>query len=217
MKAWLRTALRVLRTLRPPSRRANIKRMQRRGESLDTITIREARATDIPALGALHAKTWSNTYPRVVHPPTAQLREYQWKEQFKVTDGSWCCFVVENSAGQLVGFAKGTPFKAAAQPDFNGELSKIYLLREYQRLGLGSRLLEKVVQHFLQRNIHNILLFADPGNASCRFYETLGAEKLFDKNGAFHGTYGWRNLQELLNRLCQAAPRSTRSSTRAGS
>lgn len=201
MKALLHTVLRVLRTLHQPSRNVNLKRMQQRGESLNTLIVREATTTDIPALGALHAKTWSDTYPRVIHPPTAQLRERQWREQFGVTDGSWCCYVVENSRGQLVGFAKGIPFKAEAQPDFNGELSKIYLLRGYQRLGLGSKLLEKVVQHFLQRGIRNMLLFADPGNASCRFYETLGAEKLFDKQGVFHGAYGWRNLPELLNRL----------------
>jgi hypothetical protein len=55
-------------------------------------------------------KTWSDTYGSVVNPPTYQLRERQWREQFDRADGSWFCFVVENRDGLLVGFAKGKTY-----------------------------------------------------------------------------------------------------------
>jgi len=42
-----------------------------------------------------------------------------------------------------------------------------------------------------------MLLFGDAGNPSNRFYEALDAEKLFSDTGAFHGGYGWRDLQRL--------------------
>jgi len=65
-----------------------------------------------------------------------------------VTDGSWFCFVVENRKGELVGFAKGKTYNHSDLPDFSGELNKIYLLREYQRLGLGRRLVGCVARRF---------------------------------------------------------------------
>src|SRR2546421_3766911 len=35
----------------------------------------------------------------------------------------------------------------------------------------------------------------DAENRSCRLYEALGAERLLDKAGKFHGGYGWGGLQ----------------------
>jgi ribosomal protein S18 acetylase RimI-like enzyme len=160
-------------------------------------TIREATAADIPALADLHVRTWNATYPKVEKKPTVEIRERQWRQAFEVTDGSWFCFVVEDRNGALVGFAKGIPYSHPDLPDFAGELSKIYLLRDYQRQGLGRRLLGHVVRRFLSQGVASILLFADPQNPSCRFYEALGAERLLDKAGNFHGAYGWRDLQAL--------------------
>lgn len=101
---------------------------------------------DIPALAALHVKTWSETYWSVRHPPNYELREYQWREQFQKTDGKWFCFVVEDRKGALVGFAKGAAYASSDLPDYSGELNKIYLLRDYQRLGLGRQLVGHVAR-----------------------------------------------------------------------
>lgn len=164
-----------------------------------TLIIREATAADIPALTDLHVKTWNATYPEVQKKPTHEIRERQWREAFEVTDGSWFCFVVEGQHGELVGFAKGTPYDHSDLPDFAGQLSKIYLLREYQRLGLGRRLVGHVARRFLSQGIPSMLLFADAENPSCRFYEALGAERLLDDAGNFHGGYGWRDLGRLAS------------------
>jgi ribosomal protein S18 acetylase RimI-like enzyme len=159
-----------------------------------TVTIREARASDIPALAELHVRTWNATYPGVLQKPTYEIRERQWREAFDVTDGSWFCFVVEEDDGRLVGFAKGTP---ADHLEFAGQLSKIYLLGAYQGLGLGRRLVGHVARRFLERGVWSMVLFADAQNPSCGFYEALGAERLFDDAGNFHGAYGWRDLRRL--------------------
>jgi ribosomal protein S18 acetylase RimI-like enzyme len=162
-----------------------------------SLSIREATAADIPALADLHVRTWNATYPHVLKKPTYEIRERQWRQSFAVTDGSAFCFVVEVPRGELVGFAKGVPYQHRDLPDFAGELSKIYLLREYQRQGWGRRLVGHVARRFLSQGISTMLLFADPENPSCRFYEVLGAERLLDKAGDFHGAYGWRDLRSL--------------------
>src|SRR5262245_1204559 len=118
--------------------------------------IREATAADIPTLAELHVKTWSATYAHVLQKPTYEIRERQWREAFASDDGGWFCFVVQDTAGQMVGFAKGTP---ADHPEFGGQLSKIYLLREFQRQGLGRRLVGHVARRFLRQGTTSMVLF----------------------------------------------------------
>jgi ribosomal protein S18 acetylase RimI-like enzyme len=173
--------------------------LEERGETIGSFTIREAGESDIPDLAALHVKTWNETYRTVKHKPTFQVRNYQWKEQFKITDGSWFCFVVENQKKELIGFAKGKTYASEELPGYSGELNKIYLLREYQRLGLGRKLIGQVVRRFLCQGITSMVLFGSSENPSGYFHEALGAKKLYSKNGEFHGGYGWKDLKKLAS------------------
>ena len=85
-----------------------------------------------------------------------------------------------------------------------GELNKIYLLRQYHRLGLGRRLIGHVARRFLSRGMTSMLLFGDAKNPSNQFYEHLAGEKLIAPNGEFHGGYGWRDLQRLAE-ICPSS------------
>lgn len=188
--------MRFLHGLRRPSKATNTRRLRERGETIDSFVIRDVTRGDIPALATLHVKTWSDTYPSM-RPPTYQIRERQWREQFERTDGSWFCFVVENRSGELVGFAKGNTYASDDLPGYSGELNKIYLLREYQRLGIGRKLAGHIARRFLSQGISTMVLFGIPQNPSCAFHEALGGERLYAANGEFHGAYGWRDLQKL--------------------
>jgi L-amino acid N-acyltransferase YncA len=201
VKNFINAVIRFGVGVRRPSNGRNIRLMKERGETFESFRIREARATDIPALAALHVRAWAETYGNVKNPPNYEIREHQWREQFKITDGSWFCFVVEKQNGELVGFAKGKAYQSSDLPDYSGELNKIYLLREYQRLGLGRELVGHVARRFLSKGINTMVLFGTPQNPSCGFHEALGGEKLFAKNGEFHGGYGWRDLKQLASAL----------------
>ena len=201
----LNAVRRFLNGLRRPSKATNLRRLRQRSETLQSLNIREATRGDIPALAVLHVKTWSDTYGAVVRPATYQLRERQWRESFERTDGSWFCFVVENRDRQLVGFAKGKAYASDELPGYSGQLDKIYLLREYQRLGLGRRLVGHVARRFLDQGISAMVLFGTPQNPSCAFHEALGGERLFAKNGEFHGGYAWRDLRQLAS-ACPIEP-----------
>jgi ribosomal protein S18 acetylase RimI-like enzyme len=199
MKNLINAIARFVFGLRRPSKAANTRLLRQRGESLESFLIREATPEDISVLAALHVKTWNETYWNVRNPPTYGIREQQWREQFKVMDASWFCFVVENRKGELVGFAKGKAYNHSDLPDYSGELSKIYLLRQYQRLGLGRRLVGHVARRFMSLGINTMVLFGTPQNPSCAFHEALGGERLFAQNGEFHGGYGWRDLRMLAS------------------
>jgi L-amino acid N-acyltransferase YncA len=151
MKSAIFALWRILAGLHRPSKTANARRLRSRGETVPSLRIREATAADIAALARLHMTTWNATYaPLLMKGPSYAIRERQWREAFTKNDGSWFCFVVERPDGELAGFAKG---KRSDHPEFAGELNKIYLLREYQRIGLGRRLLGQVANRFLSEGV----------------------------------------------------------------
>lgn len=171
--------------------------MRARGESLESLVIREARESDIPGLAELHVTTWNATYaPMGAKGPPVAVRERQWRERFAKDDGSWFCFVVENEQGELIGFAQAN---LSDNPEYGGELNKIYLLREYQRLGLGRRLVRLVAQRFLDTGITSMWLYGDPRNPSAAAWVAMGAVKTDEDPG--NGNYGWKDLGVLLASL----------------
>jgi ribosomal protein S18 acetylase RimI-like enzyme len=187
---------RLLAGLARPSKAANARRLRTRGETLESLSIRDATAADIPTLARLHVATWNATYaPLLVNGPSVAIREHQWREAFAKNDGSWFCFVVERPDGELVGFAKGRKSDGA---EFGGELNKIYLLRDYQRLGLGRQLVGHVARRFLDQGITSMWLFGDARNPSSHAWIAMGAEKTDPDPGS--GNYGWRDLKGLASR-----------------
>jgi GNAT superfamily N-acetyltransferase len=162
----------------------------------DSLPIRQATAADILALAQLHVTTWNATYaPMLMKGPPVAVRERQWREAFSNMDGSWFCFVVENAKHELVGFAKG---RESDHPEYGGELNKIYLLRDYQGLGLGRRLVGHVARRFLSQGITSMWLFGDARNPSSNVWRALGATKTDDDPAS--GNYGWRDLRQLAER-----------------
>lgn len=160
--------------------------------------LRDATHADVPALATLHVQTFNETHRGGrAGGPSYQLRERQWREAFSVNDGRWFCLVVEDDAGELVGFAKGTPHDGSV-PGFAGELTKIYVLRRCHRQGLGRLLLCSVARRFIDRGVTSMLLFGEVANPSNGFYEKCGAERLNAESGEFHGGYGWRDLHSLV-------------------
>lgn len=199
MKDAINAALRSLRNLRRPSKATNSRLLRARGETPASLVIREATNSDIPALSRLHVTTWNETHGWRPNGPTYELRERQWRDAFSRVDGSWFCLVIERPGGELVGFAKGVRYEQSDLPDFAGELNKIYLLREYQRQGLGRRLVGQAARRFLIQGIRSMVLFGEARNPSCGFWDALGGERLRAPNGEFHGGYGWRDLQRLAS------------------
>lgn len=55
-------------------------------------------------------------------------------------------YVAENEAGEIFGFASGGPEESDEYPLYEGEVTAIYILKEYQGLGLGKKLLMRIFQ-----------------------------------------------------------------------
>lgn len=193
MKRLINAGWRTLAGLMRPTRRGNLRRLRARSEAIADLQIREATAADIPSLARVHVTSWNATYaPFGSRGPSVAIRETQWNEKFARNEQDWFCFVVQRTDGQLVGFAQAN---RSDNPDYEGELAKIHLLRDYQRLGLGRRLLGRVARRFLSSGIKSMWLFGDPRNPSSRAWIAMGATKC--DAGAGSGNYGWSDLTGL--------------------
>ncbi|MBA2669212.1 MAG: GNAT family N-acetyltransferase [Gemmatimonadetes bacterium] len=193
MKRLLNAAWRTWVGLTRPTSRGNLRRLQKRGESLESLVIRDATPADIAALARLHVDTWNATYaPFGLKGPGVEVRERQWREKFMKRDADWCCLLVQRSDGKLVGFAQADRSDSS---EYEGQLGKLHLLRDYQRLGLGRRLIGRVARHFASRGIRSMWLFGDPRNPSSRAWLALGAEKCDSDPDS--GNYGWRDIIPL--------------------
>jgi GNAT superfamily N-acetyltransferase len=193
VKARLADIKRVITARSRPKAAVNAKRLLQRGESLDSIIVRDAVVADIPALAELHVETWNATY-RTSRGPSVVTRARQWTERFHEKPRLNFVVVLEDRNGRLVGFAAGAPDYG----EFAGQLSKIYLRWEYHGLGLGRRLMEETARRFLDRGIESFILFAERSNPSIGFYDRMGGERLLDERGLFSGAYAWRNVKTLL-------------------
>ena len=197
MKNFINSIFRFINGLKRPSKKTNMRKLQERGETIDSFTFRDATENDIPDLGKLHALTWAQTYN--ARNPNFELRQYQWHKTFKEeNDGSWFCILVVDKNNKLVGFAKGIISKNESSPEQHGDLNKIYLLNDYQRLGLGKKLFAHVLERFLSKGVNDMTLFGVQQNPSCAFHEAMGGEKLYSEKGTFDGCYIWRDLKKLI-------------------
>ena len=172
----------------------NARRLRERGESLDSITFRDAVAADIPALAELHVTTWNATY-NTTRGPSIATRTWQWNEVFAKDNRRDFVLVLEDRDGRLIGFTWGRPH----QGELEGELSKIYLRWEYHGLGLGRRMMAETARRFLERGIHSFILFAELSNPTLGFYDRMGGERLLDDRGQFGGAYAWRDVRILID------------------
>jgi GNAT superfamily N-acetyltransferase len=225
-KNWRTSVRRRVRARLRPSAQDNRRLLAERGEKLDNFRIREAVAADAAALGALHAQTWAETYRVGIGRAGAKekiveegkWRARQWEDLFdkrikgkggmsgggmQSAGDDWFCLVVENGEGRMVGFAKGQRYAHEDLPEYNGELNKIYVLREYQGLGLGRQLICRMAAKFLEMDVPNMLLFGIAENPSCGFHEAMGGRRIYNWKGEFHGGYGWRDLRVLV-KYCEA-------------
>jgi ribosomal protein S18 acetylase RimI-like enzyme len=151
--------------------------------SSETATIRIARSADAAGIARVHVESWRTTYRGIV--PDALLdnlsvekRTERWKKMLEDAHAPETVFVatLPSSKGgeEIVGWATCGP-ERSGDPDYRGELGGIYLLKEFQRRGVGRRLVSCVAKRLLEMGFETMLLWVLTDNhPSRRFYERLG-------------------------------------------
>ena len=173
------------------------------------IQIRQATPDDATGIARVHVDSWRSSYRGVV--PQEILSGLSYDERQKLWDNilnssqsHTHCFVATSHSAQIVGFACGGLAREGPQT-YKGEIYSIYLLQDYQRRGIGRRLLLSVAEQLMGAGIDSMLLWVFECNHSARrFYAFLGGEVVRRKNLSIGGAdimevgYGWKDIGSLV-------------------
>ena len=174
-----------------------------------SIQIRAAIPEDAGSIARVHVDSWRSTYAGIV--PAEYLvrlsyrnRESLWKELLTTDRPGTSYFVADTGSGDIVGFANAGP-EREGDSTYQGELYAIYIIEEYQRMGLGRRLFASVSRRLLADGFNSMLLWVlEDNHPAIRFYESLGGERVGRKTVTIGGadlvevSYGWREIPDLL-------------------
>ncbi|MBN2154833.1 MAG: GNAT family N-acetyltransferase [Candidatus Lokiarchaeota archaeon] len=172
-----------------------------------SVKFRIATIEDIYAISSVHVKSWQSTYLDIF--PAEQLNAVSieqvadnWTKIIKIQNKKSIVYVADDSVAGIVGFLKGG--KPEDLSSYDCEISAIYILREFQRKGIGRQLVRKAIEYFISQQWKTMIVWTLINNPYRRFYDLLGGEPRETKNYKKWNTnheligYTWENIQEIL-------------------
>ncbi len=167
--------------------------------------IRPAVPVDVGAIARVHLSSWQTTYrglmpDQILDNLSFSLRRDWWKNV--LSDPRKMEVVVAEVYGRIVGFAN-YGVERENDPIYRGELYALYILKDYQKKGIGCALMKASAQGLLERGMCNMLVWVLSTNPARGFYEKMGGVHLRDKPvnlGGFdleESAYGWDDIHAL--------------------
>ncbi|MFE3575572.1 GNAT family N-acetyltransferase [Lysinibacillus sp. NPDC059133] len=140
--------------------------------------IRKANIQDAQGIGKVHVDSWRTTYKGILPDDFLNKLSYEqrtelWKKN--ISDASNYVLVAENEQDEIIGFATGGTRKTNSVPNAT-DLTSIYLLEEYQGLGIGKQLLKEIFAYFKQKGYKKVFVEVLAENKTRDFYEYYGAQ-----------------------------------------
>jgi len=144
-----------------------------------TIGVRRAEQSDAEAITRVHDAAWRYAYDGIIPAPElARIiarRGPRWWDR-AIRRGT--AILVMEVGGEICGYATFGPNRARNLAQ-KGEVYEIYLLPEYQGIGLGTRLFLSARKELARFGFGSVVVWAlaDNDNA-CRFYLNAGGRKV---------------------------------------
>lgn len=178
--------------------------------------IRVATLDDANALAGMHVASWRETYTgllpdKLLSSLSVEARAAVWVKimQEPVTEYSTVVYLAEH-AGSIVGFGScgAQRTESLRGKGYDGEISAIYVLREFQKRSIGRHLFSAMTSDLKRRAFNAAALWVLRDNLSARrFYERYGAEVVAEREDLRDGAvllelaYGWLDLRDLDRRV----------------
>ena len=179
------------------------------------MNFRSATIEDIAAIVKINLDTWKTAYKSIFpHEFLQNLsykeKELRWRERFNNPEKREFIYLAETDSKKIIGFSMGSlqqtdlTLKIPGLSRYVGELMSIYILQEYQRRGIGVRLVKMVVERLTESKINSMIVWVLRDSPNTKFYEILGGEyvgeKMLEYGGANYPViaYGWNNIRQIL-------------------
>lgn len=153
-----------------------------------TADIRFAEPDDAAALASIHATAWQGAYSGIIpFRSLGQMIRRRGQAWWEMAIGRHAAILLVEFGGRPVGYATlgRNRTKAIAA---EGEIYEIYLLPEYQGLGLGRRLFAAARSLLAERGMRSLVVWALEENThALSFYDALGGVDVAEGNERFEG------------------------------
>lgn len=158
------------------------------GMSLFTIDIRNAERGDVTAIAGVHFASWQHAYSGLIPHKSLQdmvnRRDCHWWE--RAIDRGTSISVID-MGDTICGYATMGLNRAPTLPQ-EGEIYELYLLPQYQGVGLGSRLFKAAQKTLQSHGCNGLVVWAleenEPAN---QFYHALGGHDVAQGFESFDG------------------------------
>lgn len=166
--------------------------------------IRAADLSDAEGIAKVHVDSWRNAYKNIIPEEFLENLSFQSREELWIDiipKGS--AFVAETDEGQIVGFSSCGKERSGNYKGDQGELSSIYILKEFQGQGIGKALFNSVMKELMKLGMNTMLVFVLADNKSALFYEAMGGKAIDKVEIEIAGkklkelVYGWDNINAL--------------------
>lgn len=134
--------------------------------------IREAIIDDVDTLADIVVKAWQHAYDGVIdpgYPKTLKKENYAVFLGRNILEQAETIFVFE-SGSTVAGFISGKVSDSA----YTSQVVGLYIHPDYQNRGIGSKLLEKMISFFREKNCRTMNIQTLEGVRNNRFYEKHG-------------------------------------------
>jgi len=172
--------------------------------------IRPAKVSDAKGLATVGVRTWQSNY-RGIFPDKEldllSIEEYteRWKNALKrsIPTENLDIIVAEDPRNGVVGFVSGGKYETT-HPNYDCEIGAIYVLKNYQGKGIGTKMVEKMVDLFISKGWKSMIIWVLKDNFQRGFYEKLGGiskeTKIYDKWNKKYDLVGyvWEDIKEIL-------------------
>ena len=162
------------------------------------MVIRPSEKDDVHSMSRVYVQTWRDTYLGVVPYGYLYTMSVPQLEQgfLKELQSRHVISYVAEDAGAVIGFVSGG-YERQADHIYNGEIYALYVLKNYQRQGVGTKLVSALAKQLNQFRIYSMLVRVLEHNPYRRFYEKVNGIYLRKHHMPFAGevldvaAYGW--------------------------
>jgi ribosomal protein S18 acetylase RimI-like enzyme len=162
------------------------------------MVIRPSQKTDAHSMSRIYVKTWRDTYLSVI--PFGYLfgmsESRQEQAFFNELNGRQIVSFVAEDAGRVVGFITGG-VERNKDDVYRGEIYTLYVLKHFQRRGIGGKLVSALATRLDQNGIYSMLVRVLKLNPYRRFYQKIHGVLIRVERLPFAGetmdveAYGW--------------------------
>ncbi|MCY9547834.1 GNAT family N-acetyltransferase [Lysinibacillus xylanilyticus] len=173
------------------------------------MNIRKANSQDAQDIAKVHVDSWRTTYKGILPDDFLNNLSYEqrtelWKKN--ISDATNYVLVAENEQNEIIGFATGATRKTNSVPNAT-DLTSIYLLEEYQGIGIGKQLLTEIFAYFKLKGYEKVFVEVLAENKTRNFYEYYGAQYVDNTEIKIGGKvleeliYVWNDIDKVIEKI----------------